>query len=541
MANFRTRKTARLIRNLVFLSGIILLGGCSSDGGGSNDGAATGTFVDSAVIGIEYQTPTQSGITNDRAEFRYQPGEQVTFKIGDLVLGTAPGGEMITPVDLVAGATGTDNQTVRNLLIFLQSLDADADPSDGIEITAAVREAIAGAGDSLDFSADPRSFSMALDSFFQSIGYSGGVIWGEQQAVDNFLAAMDAMGNYWAGGMYVQDPDAAVFLSEAEQAGNGYGYFQDLYASDGVLESGEFFFRTFYERYFHVRDVYGIMGPAGESFFSVSMTNAELDFALTKAVGADNAILSGNYGIVVFTPKPEPYSAYIEVTCNGNGTAAGNQVAASDQGPGDAVALTYTVDSNGALHLNVEGELYRGAVAQDGDVFFFVGENSSGSPEMGIGIRKNPANDYTAAALDGFYYAGVLLRGELSVPGDFPALIVRCIFNSGNDIGYIYGCTPSESVDDGTILRGLAGETSGEVLPHPCNGNTLFSGELQYTLQSDGTMSGTSTVTEFWGGGSEDLHGVLSPNGNYFVLATTSGAHPGIVIGIKDTYTHLLE
>ncbi|HHP7234676.1 MAG TPA: hypothetical protein ACFCUC_08605 [Desulfobacterales bacterium] len=484
--------------------------GCSDS---DSNHTATGTFVDSAVIGIEYQTPTQSGFTNERAEFHYQPGEQVTFKIGDLVLGTTPGGEMITPVDLVAGATGTDDQTVKNLLVFLQSLDADSDPSNGIEITVALRQAVAAAGSALDFDTDSKSFASALDGFIQEIGHEGALI-GEQQAVDNFLAAMDAMGEYWAGGLYAS-PDPAVFLSEADQAGNGYGYFQDIYASDGDLEAGEFIFRTFCERYFSVLDVYGILGPSGESFFSVSMTNAELDFALAKAVGVNDATLSGDYGIVVFTPQPEPYSAYIEVSCDGSGAAAGSVIAQSDGVGGDPASFTYSVQSDGTLRLNVLGELYRGAVAQDGDLFFFVGENSDGAPEMGVGIRRDTA---AAGDLSGLYYAGVLLRGDYDGTEAVMAFITALDLVDG--YGPIYGCSPSVEPSPGA--------------PDFCAGDDFFTGDLDCTV-SNGTIEGTSTA-DLYGGGSEAMNGALSSNGNYFVMATTSGAYPGIVIGIKDTY-----
>jgi len=41
-----------------------------------------GIFLDSPVQGLEYQTRTQSGITNEKGEFNYLEGETVTFLVG---------------------------------------------------------------------------------------------------------------------------------------------------------------------------------------------------------------------------------------------------------------------------------------------------------------------------------------------------------------------------------------------------------------------------------------------------------------------------
>jgi hypothetical protein len=56
-----------------------------------------GVFCISPVVGLNYQTLTQSGTTNENGEFLYITGETVTFSIGDLVLGSAPGAPEITP------------------------------------------------------------------------------------------------------------------------------------------------------------------------------------------------------------------------------------------------------------------------------------------------------------------------------------------------------------------------------------------------------------------------------------------------------------
>ncbi len=43
-----------------------------------------GAFCDN-LKGLEYETPTMAGMTDERGEFAYRPGETVTFSIGGTV------------------------------------------------------------------------------------------------------------------------------------------------------------------------------------------------------------------------------------------------------------------------------------------------------------------------------------------------------------------------------------------------------------------------------------------------------------------------
>ena len=71
-----------------------------SCGGGSSNPASTGVFIDSPVINIGYRTETQNGVTNSRGEFRYHPGETVTFFIGPLEFPSVLAGAKVTPLDM---------------------------------------------------------------------------------------------------------------------------------------------------------------------------------------------------------------------------------------------------------------------------------------------------------------------------------------------------------------------------------------------------------------------------------------------------------
>ncbi|MCP4347788.1 MAG: serine hydrolase [Desulfobacterales bacterium] len=103
-----------------------------------------GIFLDSPVEGLFYISGNQSGYTDSEGKFTYEEGKSVTFKIGDIVLGEAPGKAVITPIDIVQGAADETNQAVTNILRFIQTLDDDYNPDNGIFISEEVREKASG-------------------------------------------------------------------------------------------------------------------------------------------------------------------------------------------------------------------------------------------------------------------------------------------------------------------------------------------------------------------------------------------------------------
>ena len=82
---------------------VLAISGCFGGSSSSSDSDApapspgqpatlSGTFVDSAVVGLDYQgSETPAGLTDGQGQFTYREGESITFSIGDLDLGTAPG------------------------------------------------------------------------------------------------------------------------------------------------------------------------------------------------------------------------------------------------------------------------------------------------------------------------------------------------------------------------------------------------------------------------------------------------------------------
>ena len=140
-------------KHLVLAASVLILSACGG-GGGSEDSTvpttpSTGVFVDSAVSGLHYQTPTRSGTTNSAGEYDYLPGEVVTFSIGGIQLGSALGGPVISPLSLLPSATDATHPTVTNIVRLLMSLDDDSNPSNGIAISAATVTAATGV--SVDF------------------------------------------------------------------------------------------------------------------------------------------------------------------------------------------------------------------------------------------------------------------------------------------------------------------------------------------------------------------------------------------------------
>lgn len=145
----------------------LALSACGGGGGGPEAGANTGaaggatsqalqvaTFVDAPVAGLEVQGDGYSGVTDDQGRFHYREGDRVTFRLGNVVLGSAvPAGATVTPVDLAPGATDARDARVLRVLRTLQTLDEDGNPDNGIRIPSATRQRLR-EGNTLDLSDD---------------------------------------------------------------------------------------------------------------------------------------------------------------------------------------------------------------------------------------------------------------------------------------------------------------------------------------------------------------------------------------------------
>jgi hypothetical protein len=126
----------------------LLMVGCGGGSSGTTTTAtntSTATFIDSYVTGLEFDTSTESNVTDTNGNFRFTDGENVTFHIGNLYLGSVKPTKdgKVTPMDLVGTTDLTDPKVVR-MLRTLQTLDSDGDPTNGITIDPALTATLQG-------------------------------------------------------------------------------------------------------------------------------------------------------------------------------------------------------------------------------------------------------------------------------------------------------------------------------------------------------------------------------------------------------------
>jgi hypothetical protein len=105
-----------------------------------------GTFLDAPVAGVEYSSSANSGIktTDANGHFFYHDGEQITFKIGQVILGEVVPSDSngtVTPLEVV-GTNDTNNSRVVEILRILQTIDSNQYVNDGIQISKSTREAL---------------------------------------------------------------------------------------------------------------------------------------------------------------------------------------------------------------------------------------------------------------------------------------------------------------------------------------------------------------------------------------------------------------
>ncbi len=143
---------------------LLITTGCGSSG---SDGSTTqtGVFLDSPVSGLGYSTDTQQGMTGTGGAFSYKNGERVHFYIGDMELCDVEAMPVITPIDCVPEAEDETHPMVTNMLVFLQALDFDNDPENGIDITPLMHQEARNLqlDQQLDFDRDPNEFRENYD------------------------------------------------------------------------------------------------------------------------------------------------------------------------------------------------------------------------------------------------------------------------------------------------------------------------------------------------------------------------------------------
>jgi len=175
----------------LFLSSMmfVLLSGCSDRGGDvvlTAPEGKEGRFIDSHVEGLRYSSFNYAGVTGPDGTFIYHPGLPVTFSIGYVTLGTASPEEIVTPLDLVGKDANINHPKVVNIAQFLQSLDLDGDPRNGIIIPENIREGLIGY--TINFSAEDFQESSGVQSVFDMLNENN--VYGEE--VRSLISAEEA-------------------------------------------------------------------------------------------------------------------------------------------------------------------------------------------------------------------------------------------------------------------------------------------------------------------------------------------------------------
>jgi hypothetical protein len=100
---------------------------------------ATASDTPGVLAGIAYDTLGAHGTTDATGTFKDPFHAPVVFSIGHVTLGTNLDDDVVTPFALAADAGCTTTATVARELQFLEALDADKDPNNGIAIDKATR------------------------------------------------------------------------------------------------------------------------------------------------------------------------------------------------------------------------------------------------------------------------------------------------------------------------------------------------------------------------------------------------------------------
>lgn len=142
--------------------------------GGESATSFSAKLLDSAVEGITYECDNFNGSTATNGSFVYDPScGDIKFKVGGVVVGdisakAIPSDNKVYITDLV----GTPRQNISNakvvkILRFLQSVDSDANPDNGIKIQNSLKTSLENS--TLDLTDDATTIS-EIDSVVSSVG-----------------------------------------------------------------------------------------------------------------------------------------------------------------------------------------------------------------------------------------------------------------------------------------------------------------------------------------------------------------------------------
>ncbi|MBF0153977.1 MAG: hypothetical protein HQL64_09590 [Magnetococcales bacterium] len=317
-------------------------GGCGGgDGGG---GVATslsavtsttsptpsiGYFVDAPVSGLAYTTPTLSGKTDDRGAYSFVAGEIVTFKVGDVVLGSALGTTTpISPLTLGGSGATQSTQSVKNIAVFLQSLDPGKGTGSVVaipdaahaQLTAKTAPANTGVITNLlaDFKVGSSSSSFTSDlSNLLAVVAPGATPVKEADAISQMTTCLAKRGiSAYAGSYSSASKDWSMIVS-------GFNNFM-IVLSDGSVKTGQV-------------DNKGALSIPNLD----KSTTTPTDTSLTGAIGAD--------GTVKMSWKPATTSSTTASSASSSTSTTSTTASTSTQTTATAVTLSGNNFSSGGV------------------------------------------------------------------------------------------------------------------------------------------------------------------------------------------------
>lgn len=146
-------------------------------GGNENPTTGEGTFGNYNGL-IYYTNQTDHGLTSDGGKFTYNDGETVGFWLNyehDVFIGYASAKTNMQIADLAINAQWVTAETALNIRSFLEGLDVDANPLNGVVITEDQRSRIQ----------EPIDFTLPREKFIRQYAQYAEYIAGETGATGN--------------------------------------------------------------------------------------------------------------------------------------------------------------------------------------------------------------------------------------------------------------------------------------------------------------------------------------------------------------------
>jgi hypothetical protein len=203
-----------------------------------------GVFIDSPVEGLTYQSGSNpEGTTDANGMFDYTVGETLSFSVGGVQLGTLPDGQpVVTPYDFGAAA--------ENIARLLQTLDADGNHLNGIDLAAASTALSGTILDASAFISDAITFETTIQPILDTALGAGATLIDAATAIANLDAGIDSTFDVeeLAGSVLVLDLPSAlpsesdkgiVFFEPLADPGDTGSTVEMLMFSDTIAEGGD--------------------------------------------------------------------------------------------------------------------------------------------------------------------------------------------------------------------------------------------------------------------------------------------------------------